>query len=237
TPTNFMVDCSRPRNSPFNRDAATVFAEDFLDKVVKHSWYAKANIPARYRKHEAVYEGFMSHLTTVKSHFRELLAEEDQEKAKRQKDLRLKRSARNSRKIRLFKLRLDTIANDASLKRHLPFVKDLGSQGMSSDESEDESTRTISYPQVYPAWRSHQLASLLWSVDDVATSNVSVQIGKCKKSGTQLRVRPHSDKVNEEAATPPGLPRNCYDAAWLEKLNQRQRRELRVQDGDYNFTM
>ncbi|KAI6160179.1 hypothetical protein EDD17DRAFT_1485303, partial [Pisolithus thermaeus] len=124
-----------------------------------------------------------------------------------------------------------------SLKRHLPFVKDLGSQGMSSDESEDKSTRTISYLRVYPAWRSRQLASLLWSVDDVATSNVSVQIGKRKKSGTQLRVRPHSDKVNEEAATPPGLPRNCYDAAWLEKLNQRQRRELRVQDGDYNFTM
>ncbi|KIK10513.1 hypothetical protein PISMIDRAFT_124310, partial [Pisolithus microcarpus 441] len=137
---------------------------------------------------------------------------------------------------KLFKLRLDIIANDAPLRRHLPFVKGLGSQGMSSDESEDENTRTISYPRVYPAWRSGQLAALLWKVDDVAATNVSVQIGKRKKSGTQLRVRPHSDKVNAEAAAPPGLPRNCYDAAWLEKLSQRQRRELRVQDEEYNFT-
>lgn len=237
TPANFMVDCLRPRNSPFNRNAANVFTEDFLDKVVNHSWYAKANIPIRYREFEAVYDGFMSHLTTIKSHFKELLAEEeDQAKAKQRKDLRLQRSARNSRKIRLFKLRLDIIANDAPLRRHLPFVKGLGSQGMSSDESEDENTRTISYPRVYPAWRSGQLAALLWKVDDVAATNVSVQIGKRKKSGTQLRVRPHSDKVNAEAAAPPGLPRNCYDAAWLEKLSQRQRRELRVQDEEYNFT-
>ncbi|KAI6166723.1 hypothetical protein EDD17DRAFT_1184913 [Pisolithus thermaeus] len=237
TPANFMVDCLRPRNSPFNRNAANVFTEDFLDKVVNHSWYAKADIPIWYREYEAVYDGFMSHLTTVKSHFKELLAEEeDQAKAKQRKDLRLQRSARNSRKIRLFKLRLDTIANDASLKRHLAFVKGLGSQGMSSDESEDENTRTISYPRVYPAWRSGQLASLLWKADDVAATNVSVQIGKRKKSGTQLRIRPHTDKVNEEAAAPPGLPHNCYDATWLGKLSQRQRRELRVQDAEYDFT-
>ncbi|KIK11443.1 hypothetical protein PISMIDRAFT_122704, partial [Pisolithus microcarpus 441] len=138
---------------------------------------------------------------------------------------------------KLFKLHLDTIANDVSLKRHLAFVKDLGSQGMSSDESEDENTRTISYPQVYPAWHSRQLGSLLWQVDDVTAANFSVQIGKCKKLGTQLCVCPHSDKVNEEATTPPGLPCNCYDAARLVKLSQWQRHELQIQGGDYNFTM
>ncbi|KAI5983199.1 hypothetical protein EDD15DRAFT_2115024, partial [Pisolithus albus] len=123
-----------------------------------------------------------------------------------------------------------------SLKRHLAFVQDLGSQGMSSNESEDETARTISYLRVYPAWCSRQLGSLLWSVDDVAATNASVPIGKRKKSGTQLHVRPHSDKVNEEAAAPPGLPHNCYDTAWLVKLSQRQKCELRVKDSDYNFT-
>ncbi|KAI6026097.1 hypothetical protein EDC04DRAFT_2573607, partial [Pisolithus marmoratus] len=119
---------------------------------------------------------------------------------------------------------------------HLALVKDLGSQGMSSDESEDKNTRTISYTHVYPAWHSHQLGSLLWNMDDVTAINASVPIGKHKKSGTQLQVCPHSDKVNEEAAAPPGLPHNCYDAAWLMKLSQWQRRELQIQDGDYNFT-
>ncbi|KIK12925.1 hypothetical protein PISMIDRAFT_119995, partial [Pisolithus microcarpus 441] len=112
----------------------------------------------------------------------------------------------------------------------------LGSQGMSSDESEDENARMISYPQVYPAWHSAQLASLLWKVDDVTATNVSIQIGKCKKLGTQLRVHPHHDKVNEEATAPPGLPCNCYDANWLMKLSERQKHELWVQDSDYNFT-
>jgi len=45
TPTNFRIDCLHHRNSRFNRNAATVFAEDFLDKVVNHSWYASAKIP------------------------------------------------------------------------------------------------------------------------------------------------------------------------------------------------
>ncbi|KIK20954.1 hypothetical protein PISMIDRAFT_104838, partial [Pisolithus microcarpus 441] len=241
TPTNFMVDCLRPRNSPFNRNAANVFTEDFLDKVVNHSWYAKANIPVRYCEYDGVYNGFMSHLTTVKSHFKELLAEEeDQVKAKQKKDLCflniLCTFACTDFPIKLFKLRLDTIANDPLLKRHLAFMKGLGSQGMSSDESKDENARMISYLQVYPAWRSAQLASLLWKVDDVAATNVSIQIGKRKKSGTQLQVRPHRDMVNEEATAPPGLLRNCYDANWLVKLSERQKCELQVQDGDYNFT-
>ncbi|KAI6106331.1 hypothetical protein EDD16DRAFT_1490952, partial [Pisolithus croceorrhizus] len=85
-------------------------------------------------------------------------------------------------------------------------------------------------------WHSSQLASLLWKADDVAATNVSIQIGKCKKSGTQLQICPHTDKVNEEAAAPPGLPHNCYDTTWLGKLSQQQRRELQVQDAEYDFT-
>ena len=44
TLTSFRVDCLRHRNSCFNWDVATVFAKDFLDKVVNHSWYASANM-------------------------------------------------------------------------------------------------------------------------------------------------------------------------------------------------
>ena len=88
---------------------------------------------------------------------------------------------------------------------------------------------------MYPAWRSNQLAALLWQVDDVANANAEVTIGKRKKAGNQLRLRPHTRKVNNEAAAPPGLPRNCYDAPWLASLCPRQRKELRVQEKDYDF--
>ncbi|KAI6117867.1 hypothetical protein EDD16DRAFT_1481032, partial [Pisolithus croceorrhizus] len=118
---------------------------------------------------------------------------------------------------------------------HLPLINDLGTQAMSSDESEDEVGRTISYPRVYPAWRSEQLAAILWQADDVAAANATVSIGKCKKVGTQLRLRPHSGKVNTAAAVPPRLPCNCYNTSWLANLLPRQVKALQVQDKDYDF--
>ncbi|KAI5981192.1 hypothetical protein EDC04DRAFT_2594724 [Pisolithus marmoratus] len=127
------------------------------------------------------------------------------------------------------------MANHPRLRRHLPLINDLGTQAMSSDESEDEVRRTISYPRVYPAWRSDPLASLLWEADDVAAANAMVSIGTCKKAGTQLWLCPHSGKVNTEAAAPPGLPRNCYNASWLANLLPRQVKALRVQEKDYDF--
>ncbi|KAI5989517.1 hypothetical protein EDD15DRAFT_2171281 [Pisolithus albus] len=128
------------------------------------------------------------------------------------------------------------MADHPTLRRHLPLIKDLGTQAMSSDESEDEVRRTISYPRVYPAWRSEQLATLLWQADDVAAANATVSIGKRKKAGTQLRLRPHSGKVNTKAAAPPRLPRNCYKTSWLASLLPRQVKALRVQDKDYDFS-
>ncbi|KAI6110797.1 hypothetical protein EDD16DRAFT_1486061 [Pisolithus croceorrhizus] len=232
-----MVDCLRNRDSPFNQDAATVFAEDFLEKITRHSWYASAKIPERYHNHETIRTAFIAHLAYVKSRYREVVTavDEDPDKARRATNARLQKSSRGSRKVRvsspylpffselspffqLLKMRLDAMADHPTLQRHLPLINDLGTQAMSSDESEDEVRRTISYPRVYPAWRSEQLAAILWQADDVAAANATVSIGKRKKAGTQLRLRPHSGKVNTAAAAPPGLPRNCYNASWLANL-------------------
>ncbi|KAI5983545.1 hypothetical protein EDD15DRAFT_2178878, partial [Pisolithus albus] len=119
---------------------------------------------------------------------------------------------------------------------HLPLINDLGTQAMSSDKSEDEVRRTISYPRIYPAWRSQQLATILWQADDVAAANAAVSIGKRKKAGTQLRLCPHSMKVNTAAAAPPGLPCNCYNTSWHANLLPCQVKALRVQDTDYDFS-
>lgn len=37
TPTHFMADCARSRESPFNKTAGTAFADDFLEKLSNHS--------------------------------------------------------------------------------------------------------------------------------------------------------------------------------------------------------
>ncbi|KAI5986001.1 hypothetical protein EDC04DRAFT_2913545 [Pisolithus marmoratus] len=185
-----------------------MFAKDFLDKVTGHSWYASANIPECYCNLETICMAFLAHLTYVKAHYREVVTavDEDPEKARQAKNTHLQKSSHGSRKVHLLKMRLDTMADHPTLGQHLPLIKDLGTQAMSSDELEDKVRRTISYPRVYPAWHSDLLATLLWQADDVAAATATVPIGTWKKAGTQLQLHPHSGKVNTEAPAPPGLP-------------------------------
>ena len=125
--------------------------------------------------------------------------------------------------------------DDHELVKHVLLIQYLGAQAMSSDESEDEHRRTISYPRIYPCWRSQQLAAILWQADTVSEVIRSQPLGRRKKPGTQLRIRPHSSKYNETAPAPIGLPRNCYDPYWLAGLTEKTKKELKVQDVDYEF--
>ena len=127
------------------------------------------------------------------------------------------------------------MTDNHELVKHVLLIQYLGAQAMSSDESEDEHRRTISYPRVYPRWHSQQLAAILWQADAVSEMIRSQPLGRRKKPGTQLRIRPHSGKYNETAPAPIGLPRNCYDPCWLAGLAEKTKKELKVQDADYKF--
>ncbi|KAI6006373.1 hypothetical protein EDC04DRAFT_2611477 [Pisolithus marmoratus] len=231
------TNCAHGKDTPYNCEAFTVFAEDFLDKVNNHGWYASQTIPERYHNFDIVYGAFKAHFTYIKSRYNEVVvaASKDLVKAKEDVKARLHKSSRTSRKVRLLKMRLDAMAEHPKLRKHLPLVNYLRTQGISSDESEDETRRTISYPRVYPRWRSQQLSALMWEADLAILEFLSVTIGKCKKAGTQLQNRPHSEKFNDAAAAPPGLPVNCYDATWLSSLHPRSKKQLRVQEEEYDF--
>lgn len=127
------------------------------------------------------------------------------------------------------------MVDDPELTKHVPLIQYLGTQGMSSDEFEDAQRRTISYPHIYPHWRSPQLAAILWKANTVSEMIRATPFGHRKKPGTQLHIRPHSHKYNETAPAPVGLPRNCYNPGWLSGLMERPRKVLRVQDQDYPF--
>lgn len=89
--------------------------------------------------------------------------------------------------VQLLKQHLSAMVDDPILKVHIPLVKHISAQVISSDESEDEGHRTIDYPCVYPRWRSQQLAALLYHADIEVAANTSILIGTRKKAGTQLR--------------------------------------------------
>ncbi|KAI6047235.1 hypothetical protein EDC04DRAFT_2887044 [Pisolithus marmoratus] len=217
-PTNFIVDCAHGKAMPYNHEAFMVFAEDFLDKVNNHGWYTSQTIPEWYCNFDIIYGAFKAHFTYIKSCYNEVIiaASKDPVKAKEDVKVRLHKSSHTSRKVQLLKMHLDAMAEHPKLQKHLPLVNYLRTQGISSDESEDETRRMISYPY---------LAILEF---------LSIMIGKHKKAGTQLWNCPHSEKFNDAAAAPPGLPMNCYDATWLSSLHPHSKKQLRVQE-EYDF--
>ncbi|KAI6010236.1 hypothetical protein EDC04DRAFT_2906110 [Pisolithus marmoratus] len=222
---------------PYNHKAFTVFTEDFLDKVNNHGWYASQTIPEQYCNFDIIYGAFKAHFTYIKSHYNEVIiaASKDPVKAKEDMKARLHKSSCTSRKVQLLKMHLDNMAECPKLQKHLPLVNYLGTQGISSDESKDKTRRMISYPHVYPHWCSQQLSALMWEADLAILEFLSVMIGRHKKAGTQLQNCPHSEKFNNAAAAPPGLPVHCYDATWLSLLHPHSKKQLRVQEEEYDF--
>lgn len=101
TLTDFRINCLCHWNLRFNQDAATVFAEDFLDKVVNHSWYASAKIPECYHEHETIHMAFIAHLAYVKSRYKELVVavNKDPVEARKVTNIRLQKSSHGSRKV------------------------------------------------------------------------------------------------------------------------------------------
>jgi len=99
----FILDCSRDRNSLFNQEAISVFAEDFIDKVKNHSWYRTSCIPERYKTFEIVSEAFKAHFAYIKTRYREVVVapSKDPIQAKQKLNLKLQKSSRGSRKVRV----------------------------------------------------------------------------------------------------------------------------------------
>lgn len=103
TPNNFIVDCSRDRDTPFNKHVISVFADDYLDKINNHAWYCSAKIPQRYRDFDVVTEAFKSHFAYIKQRYRQVVVAplKDPVAAEKSQSARLQRSSHGSRKVRV----------------------------------------------------------------------------------------------------------------------------------------
>ncbi|KAH7906300.1 hypothetical protein BJ138DRAFT_1016454 [Hygrophoropsis aurantiaca] len=135
---------------------------------------------------------------------------------------------------------MDVVTSNADFVRHAELLRRVGAGGVSSDESDAAATKdnkVNTFRRISPAWRSDQLANLNWRVDECERLTRQPAIGKRKKPGNQKRLRLASQKVNNNAAAPPRLPRNCYKASWLAGLLESQRRKLEIIDRDYNFAV
>ncbi|KAI0315725.1 hypothetical protein OF83DRAFT_1039626, partial [Amylostereum chailletii] len=122
---------------------------------------------------------------------------------------------------------------------HLPFFTRIGTQGVSSDESESDDeekrpTHTM-YVRITPVWCSRRLSNWMWSLDDIALNQRAPRVGTRAVPGAEPRQRKHSTRVNMVAVAPPYLFRNCYDQTWLGTLLDYDKRNLHTMDLDYDL--
>ncbi|KAI6095734.1 hypothetical protein EV401DRAFT_1167181 [Pisolithus croceorrhizus] len=231
TPNNFCIDLSRSRRTPFNTEAIRIFAKDFKRKVEENKWYSFPTPPAtHFLQSEYIELSLFLHLHHVKDVYA------NSKKSQEARHARLRSAARSMHKTRLYTSRADCVANDDRLVAHNDLMQLIGSQGVSSDESDTGLEGQKVYRMISPAWRSEELADLMRSIDSTIISNRRPRVGHRAIRGQEPRQRIPSDLVNEDAVAPPGLPLNCYKESWLMSLLPSERNKLKaIMNKSYNF--
>lgn len=112
---------------------------------------------------------------------------------------------------------------------------------MSEDEDvEDEwrGQKIMVSCKVPPEWRSQQLQTLLWSLDELALAEGPSRVtGRKRAAKNTASIRVHPRRVNQEVLPPVGLPNNCYNQAWMAQLSPCDRNALKVDNQDYDFSV
>ncbi|KAI0644320.1 hypothetical protein C8Q79DRAFT_913717 [Trametes meyenii] len=125
------------------------------------------------------------------------------------------------------------------LAKHLPLFTLLEPANMSADETDGPEKK---HPSVFriiiASWQSQELRNFLWALDAMYREDWARPRTSRRTPGNEPRVRvlPPIGTPQEHGVAPIGLPRNCYDRKWLSSLTPHARRELEVQDLDYDFS-
>jgi hypothetical protein len=106
------------------------------------------------------------------------------------------------------------------------------SDGMSGDETDHCGIRPIrgqrKFFVIRPEWRSKDVTKWLRAIDKVYVYHRFSKDGRASR-GNWVRQRIDSGRLDSTRRAVPGLPKNFYDATWLESLSNAARVELRIQ--------
>ncbi|KAM6491034.1 hypothetical protein JOM56_013273 [Amanita muscaria] len=234
---NFRLDMSQPVVSIFNTEAQDVFVEDFLHAIQVRRWYSEQEIPAQLLTYEAVMNALATHL----KHVWRIYKEESSMNPEQVKKTRQLRSARSTRKRSLFLARYEMmehlIKQDPGFARHRNLMCRIGTEGISSDET-DREHQPIVYRRVSPSWRGFELQNFLWRLDELIFEASKNPINSNRRfgPGQRNRHRVFGIKVNTNSIAPANLPKNCYNNVWLQGLREWQRKKLNMQP-EYDFSL
>ncbi|KZS89554.1 hypothetical protein SISNIDRAFT_469311 [Sistotremastrum niveocremeum HHB9708] len=149
------------------------------------------------------------------------------------KNKRVRKQRPNSRRSAFFNQRVKSvtrkIAGDPGNAQHwqwlLATLRELGQEGMSSEESEKDERGRAQYTVRERRWRSRELLDYIDAVDFWSREE---KPGKVKQGNPgRDRVRPIIPRPSKRAAIG-GLPANFYDRVWLESLHPAELRDLKM---------
>lgn len=119
------------------------------------------------------------------------------------------------------------------LLRHNKVLFDhLEAKHLSGDETEVDSNGKRVYPIVYrkidAEWQSKELRLFFERLDQQYREDSANPVGKRATPGKPPRVILPSQGNSVDSPAPSGLPRNCYNIAWLKKLKKYQVTALKI---------
>ncbi|KAI9059823.1 hypothetical protein FKP32DRAFT_1613968 [Trametes sanguinea] len=227
TVEDFRLDLTKGYGSEWNKSAINVFVEDFIETGTYSCTDAK-----QVRR-------------TINRHFRTIRRQYDIWKADREaaakgttvnrKDVNKER-AKTQRRYNTYQRRLRIALWYKETRKHGALVRQLGPDGMSSDEGEYENNILQRYRIHNMPWRDPRVTSLMRLLDALRRRYRSEQ-GQGDLRGSKCRLRCLSDAQSERTRAVPGLPRDAYEANWLQEQHALAVRDLEIQDGLYDFSV
>ena len=125
------------------------------------------------------------------------------------------------------------MAADPALRTATKLFAILKAEHMSGDESDKDFPDT--FQAVDAQWMSVKMRTFLHALDERVLEDRANPIGTRKPVGRPPRVRLPSEGKSANSRAPKGLPVNCYDDAWLQKLKPHQRMVLDAVDIPFDF--
>ena len=217
TTADFKIDIAGTPKSPWNVSAGRVFTSYFIEKMGYDDVEETRN---------AVEKAFCTRFKSLK------LCHKKDGLSQAQRAVEKSKHSRYQRKYQviltsfshpwylpaeqLFQRRREIAKKYGPLLQHLNVLDALGVDGMSSDESDtDSTTDQRKYTVVKPDWRHPELHDWL-AVFDHFHHYGHLNSWSNDRRGAFAHVRAGSQKIHKDAHPPPHLPVNAYDQHWLD---------------------
>ncbi|PVF91566.1 hypothetical protein CPB86DRAFT_878443 [Serendipita vermifera] len=228
TDEELIIDWSITGRTPWTKACAEIFARDFCSQ---HGKGAFPLIQAHGVENSEIKRFFLIYVVGLKRKYRQ--ASDDPVAAKEQQTAANQRARSLNRRKQVYNRRAKLLQHHGFPPEAIEMVKDLGADGMSSEESDGEigtTNRTFKIKRL--RWRNRDITAFLHQVDELPTRN-SENRNLFRLAPSRTRIIKDIDSVNRSAVR--GLHKNIYDPDWLNQQDQRKKDELNPRESLFDI--